>query len=252
MTSSQHSIVVRDLHRSAKVTCSHPVRDFLSLLGVLHTQGFWARDGNRKWHVLLFNFSWHNHIYVIKAAFTQTRFHDFETVDAAWKYLHTESFSPENRRSWWYKRVFHYVPNSPFWVEQCKFRAKVVTVFKSVRFRCFARQMKAYRFENAPLLAAFSNRPGLANALDRCRLNRRRNRIENDSCKRCFRQRLHERGFTSTWIHDFETTSKSMRFGGVYTEPFSPENPSSDGISERCATCWIHYFELNSANFAPK
>ena len=32
----------------------------------------------------------------------------------------------------------------------------------------------------APLLAAFSNRPGFANGLDRCRLNRRRNRIEND------------------------------------------------------------------------
>ena len=24
-----------------------------------------------------------------------------------------------------------------------------------------------------------------------------------------------------------------MRFGSVYTEPFSPENPSRDGISER-------------------
>ena len=53
----------------------------------------------------------------------------------------------------------------------------------------------------------------------------------------CFRQRLHERGFTSTQFHDFETASKAMRFGSVYTEPFSPENPSRDGISERCTTC---------------
>ena len=45
----------------------------------------------------------------------------------------------------------------------------------------FTRQMKPYRFENAPLLAAFSNRPGLANVLDQCRVNRRRNRIENDA-----------------------------------------------------------------------
>ena len=42
------------------------------------------------------------------------------------------------------------------------------------------------------------------------------------------RQRLHERGFTSTRFHDFETASKSMRLGSVYTEPFSPENPSRD------------------------
>ena len=35
------------------------------------------------------------------------------------------------------------------------------------------------------------------------------------------RLRLHERGFISTRFHDFETASKSMRFGIVYTEPFS-------------------------------
>lgn len=51
------------------------------------------------------------------------------------------------------------------------------------------------------------------------------------------RQRLHERGLASTRFHDFETASKSMRFVSVYTEPFSPENPSRDGISERCTTC---------------
>ena len=45
----------------------------------------------------------------------------------------------------------------------------------------FTRQMNPYRFENAPLLAAFSNRPGFGNGLDRCRVNRRRNRIENDA-----------------------------------------------------------------------
>ena len=31
---------------------------------------------------------------------------------------------------------------------------------------------------------------------------------------------LHERGFISIRFHDFETASKSMRFGSVYTEPF--------------------------------
>ena len=44
-----------------------------------------------------------------------------------------------------------------------------------------------------------------------------------------------------------------MRFGSVYTEPFSPENPSRDGISlsERCTTFHIRYFEKsNNANFA--
>ena len=43
----------------------------------------------------------------------------------------------------------------------------------------FTRQINPYRSENAPLLAAFSNRPGFGNGLDRCRVNRRRNRIEN-------------------------------------------------------------------------
>ena len=45
----------------------------------------------------------------------------------------------------------------------------------------FTTQMKPYRFENAPLLAASSNRPGFDNGLDRCRVNRRRNRIKNDA-----------------------------------------------------------------------
>ena len=51
------------------------------------------------------------------------------------------------------------------------------------------------------------------------------------------RLRLHEHGFISIRFHDFETVSKSMRFGSVYTEPFSPENQSRDGISERFTTC---------------
>ena len=45
----------------------------------------------------------------------------------------------------------------------------------------FAREIKLCRFENAPLLAAFSNRHGFGNSLDRCRVNRRHNRIENDA-----------------------------------------------------------------------
>ena len=39
------------------------------------------------------------------------------------------------------------------------------------------------------------------------------------------RLRLHEHGFIS------------IRFGSVYTEPFSPENQSHHGISERFTTC---------------
>ena len=37
----------------------------------------------------------------------------------------------------------------------------------------------------------------------------------------CFRLRLHERGFISIQFHDFKTAPKLMRFGSVYTEPFS-------------------------------
>ena len=51
------------------------------------------------------------------------------------------------------------------------------------------------------------------------------------------RLHLHEHGFISIQFHDFETVSKSMRFGSVYTEPFSSENQSRDGISERFTTC---------------
>ena len=40
------------------------------------------------------------------------------------------------------------------------------------------RQMKPRRFENAALLAAVSNRHGFGNSLDRCHVNRRRNRIK--------------------------------------------------------------------------
>ena len=62
-------------------------------------------------------------------------------------------------------------------------------------------------------------------------------RTMKNAVKQSIRQRLHERGFTSTRFHDFETASKSMWFGSAYTEPFSPENPSRDGISERYTTC---------------
>ena len=41
--------------------------------------------------------------------------------------------------------------------------------------------MKPYRFENAPLLKAFSERPGSDNELGRRRVNERRNRVETDA-----------------------------------------------------------------------
>ena len=51
------------------------------------------------------------------------------------------------------------------------------------------------------------------------------------------RQHSHERSSTSTKFHDLETVSKSMRFVSIYTEPFSPENQSRDGISDPSTTC---------------
>ena len=45
----------------------------------------------------------------------------------------------------------------------------------------FTRQMKPYRFQNASLLASFSNRPVFANGHCRYRVNRRRNRIVFDA-----------------------------------------------------------------------
>ena len=45
----------------------------------------------------------------------------------------------------------------------------------------FTRQMEPHRFENAPLLEMASNRHGFGNSLDRCGVNRKCNRIENDA-----------------------------------------------------------------------
>ena len=45
----------------------------------------------------------------------------------------------------------------------------------------FTRPMKLYRFENAPLLKAFSERPGSDNELDRRRVNERRNAVTNET-----------------------------------------------------------------------
>ena len=46
--------------------------------------------------------------------------------------------------------------------------------------------MKPYRFENAPLLAAFLNRPGFGNSPDRCRKTMRL-RMKPRFCKRCLK-----------------------------------------------------------------
>ena len=47
-------------------------------------------------------------------------------------------------------------------------------------FAIYTRTSKPSRFENAPLLKAYSKRPGSDNELDRRRVNERRNRIETD------------------------------------------------------------------------
>ena len=54
----------------------------------------------------------------------------------------------------------------------------------------FTQQTKLYRFGNAPLLAAFSNRPSFVNRLDRCHANRRCNHIENDAVTMQLNQNL--------------------------------------------------------------
>ena len=41
----------------------------------------------------------------------------------------------QKSKSWWKKRALQYGLKSPFWIKQCKFRAKIVTVFKSMWFR---------------------------------------------------------------------------------------------------------------------
>ena len=53
--------------------------------------------------------------------------------------------------------------------------------FTRTRFHIDTVSRLRNRFKNVPLLAAFSNRPGFANGLDQCRVNRRHNRIENDA-----------------------------------------------------------------------
>ena len=45
----------------------------------------------------------------------------------------------------------------------------------------FTQRMKLYRFENAPLLKAFSKRPGSDNKLGGRHVNERHNRIETDA-----------------------------------------------------------------------
>ena len=45
----------------------------------------------------------------------------------------------------------------------------------------FTRQMNPYPFQNALLSAAFSNRTGFGNSLDRRRVNRRPNRLEDNA-----------------------------------------------------------------------
>ena len=78
----------------------------------------------------------------LQAAFTRTRFY-IDTVswlqnrvkiDAVCKCLHGPVFA-RKLKSWWYKRALQYVLNQPLWIEWCKFRAKIVTVFKSMQFR---------------------------------------------------------------------------------------------------------------------
>ena len=69
------------------------------------------------------------------------------------------------------------------------------------------------------------------------KIEREKNNISYVLINPLIRQCLHESGLISILFHDFETASKSMRFGSVYTKSLSPENENSDGISERCTTC---------------
>ena len=65
-----------------------------------------------------------------KAAFTRTQFHRHGFMRYGLEVFTRDRFSQK------IKVVLHLVLNSPFWIEQCKFRAKKAAVFKSTRFRC--------------------------------------------------------------------------------------------------------------------
>ena len=72
------------------------------------------------------------------AAFTRTRFHDppKPRQNRCGLEVFTRNRFRQKSKSSWYKQSLHYVLNSPFRIEQCKFPAKIVTVFKSMRFCC--------------------------------------------------------------------------------------------------------------------
>ena len=100
-----------------------------------------------------------------RSGFTSTWFCDFETASKSMRFgsVHTESFLPE---------------------ASAALRAKFTILNRTMQISCqsnriqidavslFTREMRPYRFKNAPLLAEFSNPPGFANGLDWCRVNR--------------------------------------------------------------------------------
>ena len=99
--------------------------------------------------------------------------------------------------------------------------------------------MKPYRFENAPLLKAFSKRPGSDNELDRRRVNERCNCIETDAvtnetrcpCKQC----LTVPDTIMTEIHSFysELYDEKPGIQGDYlTCPFLEDTLSSPKLTE--------------------
>ena len=89
--------------------------------------------------------------------------------------------SNQKSKSWWNKWVLHCVQDSPFWNPTMQVLRKNSNRIQIDAVSSFTRQMKPYCFQNAPLLAAFSNRPCFGNGLDQCRVDRRRNWIESDA-----------------------------------------------------------------------
>ena len=139
--------------------------------------------------------------------FQWERFHDLETASKTTRFrrVYTEPIQPCDL----VLRPLRFVIGSGKIPESCKSEVKPqikvvivqqsaalrarLTIFTSrdsqFRARPFSNRCgfavyttsKPYRFENAPLLKAYSKRPGFDNELGRLRVNERCNRIETDA-----------------------------------------------------------------------
>ena len=126
---------------------------------------------------------------ILERGFKSTRVHGLTTPSKTIRFrsVYTKPFQP------FFNCFFNFFR---FMISPCEFcqvficfvlashpilRQNKLTVFKSMRFRCFrpfTRPMKPNLFENAPLLKAFSKQHRFNVGLYHCRVNERRNRID--------------------------------------------------------------------------